>query len=80
MDNSLRRLKVTIEPEWNTYRDGTNHSKINITVSRFGKEDVHIQRLVPNDDFESYWDYVWKNCKLLLDQELKRTDGVKEII
>ena len=79
MSNLFKRLQIVVEPESQVYRDGTNVARLNITVSRFGKEDVHIQRLVPDNDFESYWDYVWNVCKNLLDEELKRTDKGKEL-
>jgi len=65
----LQRLQVTLDKKTHHYLGTTVH--IQITRSDDPRE-VHIQRIVPENDFESYWDYVWDACKQLLDDEIKK--------
>lgn len=73
MVNYLSRLQITIEPE-RILQNGVLTTFLQITISRFGKDDLMIKRIIPDNDFESNWDYIWDGCKILLDDELKRTD------
>ena len=64
----LNRLQVTIEKE--SRRElGTF---IYIIVSLEDGKDLRMRRLVPENDFESYFDYVWGMCKRLLDEALEK--------
>ena len=64
----LNKLQVTIEKE--PHRElGTF---IYIIVSLGDGNDLRMRRLVPENDFESYFDYVWKMCKHLLDEALEK--------
>jgi len=64
----LNKLQVTIGKE--PHRElGTF---IYIIVSRGDGKDLRMRRLVPENDFESYFDYVWKVCKHLLDEALEK--------
>ena len=64
----LNRIQVTIDKE----RDRELGVIIRITVSRFNEHDLHIQRVVPDNDFESYFDYAWRICKQMLDAALAK--------
>lgn len=64
----LNRLQVTLDKGMHSKLGTTVH----IQVTRADDpKDLHVQRLVPDNDFESHWDYVWDACKRLLDDELK---------
>ena len=65
----LNRLQVTLDKDMHSELDTTVH--IQVTRSD-DPNDVHVQRIVPDNDFESYWDYVWDACKGLLDDELRK--------
>lgn len=74
MSSMLGKLQIIVEPERDLRENGRLITRLHIVVSRFGKDDLHIRRIIPDNDFESYWDYVWDVCKALLDAELKRKD------
>lgn len=67
MSNQLKRMMVILDTEQHPDLGTTLH----IEVKRVGENDVHVKRIIPDNDFMSHWDYVWDVCKRLLDDELK---------
>ena len=65
----LNRLQVTLDKEIHGRLGDTLH--IRVTRSDDPNE-VHVQRVISSNDFESHWDYVWDACKRLLDDELAK--------
>ena len=64
----LNRLQVTIDKEMHRELGIFIH----VIVSRGDGNDLHVRRQIPENDFESYFDYVWRECKHLLDDEIKK--------
>ena len=64
----LNRLQVTIDKEMHRELGIFIH----VIVSRGDGNDLHVRRQIPENDFESYFDYVWKVCKHLLDEALEK--------
>ena len=62
----IKRIIVTLEPE----KYPNKVTILRVKVERFGEEDVYIQRMMNESDFESRWDYEWNICKRVLDEEL----------
>lgn len=65
----LSRLEVTLDKTTRPSLGTVVHIKI---VRNDEPNDLHVQRIVPDNDFESYFDYVWAACKRILDEELKK--------
>ena len=63
----LSRLQVTLDKTTHPNLGTTVYVKI---VRSDTPNDLHVQRIVPNNDFESYFDYVWDACKRLLDEAI----------
>ena len=64
----LEKLRVTID----TVQRREMGTVIHVIVTKSDEpSDLHIQQIVPTDDFESYWDQVWNSMKRQLDKELK---------
>ena len=64
----LQKLRVTIKPF--ALYSRLQETALVIDVEVGGQEDLHIERIIPNNDFESYFDYVWNICKRLIDAEI----------
>ena len=62
----LDRLQVIIDKQVHKELGTT----VRIRVDHDGTSNL-VQRIVPDNDFESHFDYVWDACKNILDEELK---------
>ena len=68
----LQKLQVTLEP-YALFSDAQGKALM-IDVEVGGQETLHIKRIVPDNDFESYFDYVWNACKELIDAEINNLE------
>ena len=65
----LCRLQITLDKGTHVELGTT----VNIRITRSDDpNELNVQRIVPDNDFESYWDYVWDVCKQLLDDEISK--------
>ena len=62
----LQKLRITLEP-YGLYPKGTG---LVIDVEVGGREAIRIKRIMPENNFESYFDYIWNECKNLIDAEI----------
>jgi len=67
----LQRLRVTLEPYALPMQEQT---ALVIEVEIGGQETLRVKRIVPENDFESYFDYVWNVCKKLIDAEIDKLE------
>ena len=73
----LQKLRVTIEPF--VLSPAYQEAALVIDVEVGGREAVRIKRIMPENDFESYFDYIWNECKRLIDAEISNLEEEKEI-
>ena len=67
----LQKLRVTIEPFVLHSLDPLDQeTALVIDVEIGGRDDLQIRRIMPENDFESYFDYIWNECKKLIDAEI----------
>ncbi len=64
----LNSMQVTLDLELHKHL-GT---ALIIRVEIQGEGEVQVKRIIPDNDFESRFDYVWDACKQLLDNEIKK--------
>jgi len=64
----LNRLKIIMD----THHHPSLGTTLYIEILRDIDPPISIKRIIPNSDFESYFDIVWRGCKQLIDEELKK--------
>jgi hypothetical protein len=64
----LNRLQITMD----THHHPSMGTTLYIEVLRDTDPPISIKRIIPYSDFESYFDLVWRGCKQLIDEELKK--------
>ena len=64
----LHRLRVTMDP-YHDYEGTILYAE----VIREGKPPIEVRRVVPDNDFEGLFDYVWNEVKKLIDVEIARS-------
>lgn len=65
----FQRLQVTLDTK--TYSDLGTSLRIRLNRSDY-PHNLYVEKIIPDNDFENHWDYIWNACKRLLDDELKK--------
>lgn len=53
----INRIQLTVEPY--SMKDFV---VLRIKVERWPGQEVHLERVLPEDDLHSAWDYIWKSA------------------
>ena len=64
----LNRLQIIMD----THHHPSLGTTLYVEVLRDKGPAINFKRIIPDSDFESYFDIVWRGCKQLLDEELKK--------
>ena len=68
---NINRVQVTIEPwKWET-QSAPRFRVLKIKVERWPGEEVHLEKVLPEDDLHSLWDVVWKEIGKTLQQAME---------
>jgi len=68
---NINRVQVTIEPWKWASPNAPTVTVLRIKIEKWPGEEIHLEKVLPDDDLHSLWDYLWKEMGKTLEQTME---------